>query len=132
MYHFQNKTKERSMSIEDRETYAATHHNTTEANLDHESMKVAKEIGQRRISNQVKQDRSFLSPSQRALYAKRERKAKGETPSEFAAATTEERKSSMSRGSDKKEATTIMCGSFRVPSEYARSQDNLDLGSQIR
>ncbi|KIW23653.1 hypothetical protein, variant [Cladophialophora immunda] len=111
MYHFQNKTKERSMSIEDRETYAATHHNTTEANLDHESMKVAKEIGQRRISNQVKVNAEghpnlkydidplepdhSLPPSQRALYAKRERKAKGETPSEFAAATTEERKSSM-------------------------------------
>ncbi|KIW97756.1 uncharacterized protein Z519_01340 [Cladophialophora bantiana CBS 173.52] len=111
MYHLQNKHKERSMSIDDRENHAATHHNTTEANLDHESMRIAREIAQRRVSNQMQMNEEghpnlkfdvdplepdySLLPSQRALCAKQQREGKGGTPSEITAASRTERKSSI-------------------------------------
>ncbi|KIY03715.1 uncharacterized protein Z520_00406 [Fonsecaea multimorphosa CBS 102226] len=111
MYHFQNKPKERAMSVEDRENHAATHHNTTEANLNNESMKVAKEIAARRASNEVEMNREghpnlkfdvdplepdhSLPPSQRTLYAKQDREAKGEVPSHVADASTATRNGSI-------------------------------------
>jgi hypothetical protein len=53
MYHLKNQAREKSMSHDDRKVSASEHHNTSLENYDAASQDIAKDIAQRRTSNQI-------------------------------------------------------------------------------
>jgi hypothetical protein len=53
MYHLKNEPREKRMSDDHRESHAAEHHGTTEANYDAASRNVAKEIATDRAAHHI-------------------------------------------------------------------------------
>jgi len=87
------------MSSEDRKAHAAEHHNTTEENYDAAQMNVAREMGQRRMSN-------FLMNDEDRPNQKNEVKGESEVK-DGASATKPNRKESVSTTDSKRRGSFI-------------------------